>query len=468
MKKAGVIPVLFLTALISLAVMMVYELTRQLLRPDVSILESHSITIVVVSVFITGLVYFAVRDRKKRLAGVVKTMQQRAELERQIRKAEAKKDLVLNSISEVVTYQDTDLHILWANQAAVEAAHTPVEEIIGQTCREIFKHSPDRCITCPVRRALRNRRTEEGEIHLDDGGCWLVRANVIHNGDDETVRGVVTVASDITALHTVREERRRFEVKMLQAQKIESLGVLAGGIAHDFNNLLVGILGNADLALSELNRGASPRKTVEYIKQSSLRAAELTNQMLAFSGKGSFIVKLLNLNDLIGNMNRLLNMSLYSKTKICFEPDENLPEIEGDEMQLRQVVMNLVVNAAEAIGKKTGEIHMRTFQERFSRDDLDTPHAGDPVSPGEYLVLEVTDTGCGMDDQTREKLFDPFFTTKFPGRGLGLAAVLGIVRGHGGAIFVTSKPGAGSTFRVLLPFEAPAEAFRPGTAPVSG
>ncbi len=460
MKKAGIKPVLLLTAAFSLVAMTVYELAKQFLLPDVSIWESHAITIFVVSGFITGMVYFVIRDRQERLTSVVKTMQQRAELERRLRTAEAKKDMVLNSISEMVVYQDTDLRILWANRSATGVVNTSLDEVVGMTCRELFGHPAERCATCPMHLALQNRQTEEGEVRLENGKTLLVRANVVRD-DDEIVKGVVTVASDITAMKTAVEERRQIEFKMLQAQKLESLGVLAGGIAHDFNNLLVGILGNADLALSELERQVSPRQTIENIKDASLRAADLTNQMLAFSGKGSFIVKPLRLNDLILNMNRLLKTALSPKTKIHFELGDNICQVEGDEMQLRQVVMNLVVNAAEAITKFPGEIRLRTSQVYITQDDLEESYVGEPMFPGEYLVLEVSDTGCGMDEETREKLFDPFFTTKFPGRGLGLAAVLGIVRGHGGAIFVRSKPGAGSTFRILLPFHAPAEAFRP-------
>jgi two-component system cell cycle sensor histidine kinase/response regulator CckA len=463
MKKTGVIPVLLITAVLSLAVMTVYEMTKQLLWPNVSIWESHIITILVVSVFITGLVFFTVRGRQKRLTEIVQTMRQQAELERRLRKAEAEKDLVLNSISEIVAYQDTELRVLWANQAAADLVQKPLNEVMGLSCKEIFAHSPEQCAVCPVQRALQSGRTEEGNIQFDNGRTWLVRAHAVRNNGD-AIKGIVTVASDITAMQAAREEHRQFEIKMFQAQKLESLGVLAGGIAHDFNNLLVGILGNADLAMSELDRDVSPRKTLESIKQSSLRAADLTNQMLAFSGKGSFLVKPLHLNDLIVNMTHLLESALSAGTKIRFDLGENLPEIEGDEMQLRQVVMNLVVNAVESIDRYPGEIHLRTYSQCFSRNDLDAPHAGDPVSPGEYFVLEVSDTGCGMNDETREKLFDPFFTTKFQGRGLGLAAVLGIVRGHGGIIFVSSKPGKGSMFRVLLPFEAPPpRAFRPGS-----
>lgn len=466
MKKAGVVPVLLLTAAISLVAMTVYESTKQLLWPDISLWESHGITILTVSILITVLVYFAIRDRQKRLAGVVKTMQKRAELERRLRQAEAKKNLVLNSIAELVVYQDTDLRVVWANQAVASVLHKPVEEIIGLTCRDIFHTSCRQCDTCPTHLALQNGRTEEGEVTMDDGSTWLVRAHVVRC-DGEEIKGVVTVASNVTERRLAQERRRQLEMKLMQARKLESLGVLAGGVAHDFNNLLVGILGNADLALNELENGESPRTTIENIKHSSRRAADLTNQMLAFSGKGSFIVKPLNLNDLIWNMNRLLKTSLNPNTRIRFELGDHLPDIEGDEMQLRQVVMNLVVNAVEAIGDPPGEIRVRTFRETFSREELDTPHVGDPVSPGKYLVLEVSDTGCGMDAETREKLFDPFFTTKFPGRGLGLAAVLGIVRGHGGVIFVTSRPGEGSTFRILLPFEASPETLRPKRTPTS-
>lgn len=455
MKKVGVFPVLLLTATVSLVGMTVYELLKQLLWPDISVWESHLITILAVSCFITAMVYFVLRDRQRRMDGLTRTLQQRAEAERHIRKVEAEKDLVLNSISDIVTYQDPAMHILWANQAAVRIAGIPQEKMIGLTCQEAYSHSPEYCTACPVRLALQNRREEEGEVRLRDGKVWLVRAHVVRNGGEE-IRGVVTVASDITALQAAQEERSRMDRKRLHEQRLESLAVLAGGIAHDFNNLLVGILGNADLALNELDRGISTRRTVENIKQASLRAADLTNQMLAFSGKGSFLVKPLKLNDLLLGMTPRLEAALSPRTKLRFELSEHLPAIEGDETQLRQVIMNLVVNASESILNPPGEITVRTGREHVSRDRLREADVGDNLPSGHYLVLEVSDNGCGMDEQTRSRLFEPFFTTKFPGRGLGLSAVMGIVRGHGGAIFVSSRLGEGSTFRVLLPFKTSA------------
>jgi len=255
-------------------------------------------------------------------------------------------------------------------------------------------------------------------------------------------------------------ERKRFEdhhqilqSQLLHVQKLESLGVLAGGIAHDFNNLLTGILGNADLATLLLKSGSPDRidRHLEEIKTAAKRSAELTNQMLAYAGRGSFAVKRLDLNRLVKEMISLLSVSISKKAQIHLDLALQLSDFDGDATQIRQVVMNLVSNASDALGDKPGHIHVRTGVREAHRTDLDDFYLAEQLPEGLYLFLEVEDDGCGMTEETLNLLFDPFFSTKKSGRGLGLAALLGIVRGHYGAAKVKSVLGEGSTFTILLP-----------------
>jgi len=227
--------------------------------------------------------------------------------------------------------------------------------------------------------------------------------------------------------------------------------VLAGGIAHDFNNLLVAILGNADLALLDLSPVSPARPMIEDVKMAAIRASELTNQMLAYSGKGRFVVEALDLNELVEEMSHLLRVSISGKTVLNLHLADNLPAVQADASQMRQIVMNLITNAADAVGEKSGVVSISTGAMEASRDYLSETYVNENLPEGYYVYLEVSDTGCGMDEETRAKLFDPFFTTKFAGRGLGMAAVLGIVRAHSGAVKVYSERGKGSTLKVLLP-----------------
>ena len=268
---------------------------------------------------------------------------------------------------------------------------------------------------------------------------------------------VVAVYDDITANKKAEEQRLGLERQVQHAQKLESLGVLAGGIAHDFNNLLMVILGNADLAMDELSPHAPARENIREVEKAAKRAAELSKQMLAYSGKGRFVVEPINLNEFVEEMGHLLEVSISKKAVLKYNFADNLPTVDGDATQIRQIIMNLITNASEAIGDTSGVIALSTSAMDCDRAYLDNVHeilrAGldEPLSEGIYTCLEVADTGCGMDSKTIEKIFDPFFTTKFTGRGLGMAAVLGIVRGHGGAIKIYSEPGKGTTFKVLFP-----------------
>jgi two-component system, cell cycle sensor histidine kinase and response regulator CckA len=256
---------------------------------------------------------------------------------------------------------------------------------------------------------------------------------------------------DITERKRAEEQRLALERKLLETQKLESIGVLAGGIAHDFNNLLVGILGNADLALLELLPNSPTHTRVAQIATTARRTADLTQQMLAYAGKGRFVIGRIDLNALISETAQLLGASVTKHVDLRYQLAPDMPLIEGDATQLRQVVMNLIINASEAIGDQPGVIDVRTGPRQASAIELGVIYRTTDMDADDYVLLEVADSGSGMDAATLAKIFDPFFTTKFTGRGLGLAAVQGIVRSHGGALAVRSAPGEGTTFSILLP-----------------
>jgi signal transduction histidine kinase/CheY-like chemotaxis protein len=307
----------------------------------------------------------------------------------------------------------------------------------------------------PMHRALReNHVTENFEETLErpDGSQLILLTNAVPLQDEHgQPRGCVATFQDITLLVEMEQRRREMDRKLQDTQKLESLGVLAGGIAHDFNNLLTGILGNASLARLELPGHSSMQPHLEQIEAAAHRAADLCQQMLAYSGKGRFVVQQLDLNELIRHTTHLLTISISKKCVLHFNLAPTLPSITADATQLRQIIMNLVINASEAIGERSGVIALSSGITRVDADYLATMLHPAELVPGEYVFLEVSDNGSGMDAATLKKIFDPFFTTKFTGRGLGLAAVLGIVRGHKGALKVYSEVGRGTTFKLFLP-----------------
>jgi PAS domain S-box-containing protein len=288
----------------------------------------------------------------------------------------------------------------------------------------------------------------------------LVLTAPIRMGEETLLHAIV---HDITDLKKAEADLRHMEDQVRHTQKLESLGVLAGGIAHDFNNLLMAILGNADLAREELPVGTKARANVLEIEKAARRAAELCRQMLAYSGRGSFTVEDVVLTDIVEEMTHILEVSISKKVRFQYDLDRNLPAIRADATQLRQVVMNLITNASEAIGDRTGLISLTTGIRHCDEAFLAEALLGEAAVPGNYVFLQVSDTGCGMSSQTLLQIFEPFFTTKFTGRGLGLSATLGIVRGHQGVIYVQSEANRGSSFQVLFP--ATSAAPRPSAAP---
>jgi len=259
---------------------------------------------------------------------------------------------------------------------------------------------------------------------------------------------LVGVIRDIT-------ERNELDAKLRESAKLESLGVLAGGIAHDFNNLLTGILGNISLTLETLSETDPARETLENAIEASERAANLTKQLLAYAGKGRFVVERTDISALVREISTLIRSLIPRHVNLRLDLQEPLPQVDADVAQMQQLIMNLVINAAEAVPEsRQGAVLVTTRSQEADAQYLAA--LGTTIPPGQYVVISVLDNGVGMDEATLARIFDPFFTTKFTGRGLGLAAVGGIVRGHNGAMKVFSSPGQGTTFRVLLPVSAAA------------
>ncbi len=249
------------------------------------------------------------------------------------------------------------------------------------------------------------------------------------------------------------ESRKRLEEQVRQAQKLESLGVLTGGIAHDFNNLLMGILGNAELAEDEAQT-SSVNEALENIQSGAKQAADLCRQMLAYAGHGRIVIQSVDINNVLRTLADLLKTSISKKAELTLQLGDDLPPVRADVSQIRQVVMNLITNAAEAVGDAEGRITVRTSKKHCTREFLARTYLSEDLDEGDFVVLDIIDTGPGMDSETLERIFDPFFTTKFTGRGLGLAAVLGIVRSHGAALDVYSNSGQGTRFTLYLPAES--------------
>ena len=325
-------------------------------------------------------------------------------------------------------------------------------------------------------RAQNEVRNLETHFRTPSGEERWVQIDAYVTRDDAGGEPVLQVIGrDITALKKAEqalrhseEERARFEHQMLQTQKMESLGVLAGGIAHDFNNLLMTVLGNAEMAALELPPNSPVCANLDEIKSASLRAADLCKQMLAYSGRGRFVVEPLDLSGLVREMTHMLKVSVSKKVRLSLRLADGLPPIDGDAEQLRQAVVNLVTNASEAIGDAGGAVLVSTGLLECDGEAAGRDCIGGAPPAGRYVFLRVEDTGCGMNAETQAKIFEPFFSTKFTGRGLGLAAVLGIARGHRGSVSVESAPGQGSAFRLLLPVSARTALAPPPPASAAG
>lgn len=379
---------------------------------------------------------------------------------KQAEKNMALMNFALDNIHEAVYLVDESSRLNYVNEESCHALGYSREEFATMSIPEIApEFQPE--VWPEHWQKLKNQGVlnfESWHRHKDGRTFPVeVTANYFEYGDTGYN---LALARDITERRRTEEEHLDLEKQILHTQKLESLGVLAGGIAHDFNNILTTIVGNAELALRRLRNESPALENLRRIEQAAARAADLAKQMLAYSGKGKFVVENIDLNILLEEMLHLLDVSISKKSVLRLNPCNPLPAVEADATQLRQVIMNLVINASEAIGDKSGVIAVTTGCMDCDRSYLKDVWLDENLTDGLYVYLEVSDTGCGMDKETLTKLFDPFFSTKFTGRGLGMSAVLGIVRGHKGAIKVYSEPGKGTTFKILLPASGrPAEIF---------
>ena len=357
---------------------------------------------------------------------------------------------------ELVNMSSLDGQMIFLNTAGMQMLGIEADQIDRTNIMDVIPEHLVDLVTNELLPSLMKGGTWKGELqytNLKTGELRDVHAVTYVVPDIATGAPLflANVSMDITELKQAERERRALETQVQHVQKLESLGVLAGGIAHDFNNLLTGILGNADLALHVLP-GQSPAELhLRRLHVAARRAADLCRQMLAYSGRGSLLVAPLSLNDVVHEMTHMLDVSVSKKASLSFELGDELPAVKADASQVGQVVMNLLTNASEAIGDQVGVITVRTGVMSPTAADLSENCTELPLEESRYAFLEVRDTGCGMAPEVVERMFDPFYTTKFTGRGLGLAAVLGIVRGHRGGIKVNSTPGRGTTVKVLFP-----------------
>jgi PAS domain S-box-containing protein len=341
---------------------------------------------------------------------------------------------------------DAEAHTVFVNPAMAAMLEYTEEEMIG---KHLFEFMDERG------RELSERNLGRREKGIDEQHDFefmtksgrrvttTMEASPLFDADG-LYTGSLAGVMDIT-------ERRRFEQEMGHTQKLESLGVLAGGIAHDFNNLLQAVVGNAELALTDLHDGPLARESLLEIQRAASRATDLCRQMLAYAGRTHFQIEQVDLARLVRDMSEILQVGMSKKARLEVDLASDLPLFEADPSQLSQVILNLITNASEALEGKDGTVRVTARLEDLDRAKLKKNFPLTKLIPGFYVVLSVEDTGSGMAPETLSNIFDPFYTTKFAGRGLGLAAVQGIVQGHGGAIAVDSIQGKGTTFRLALP-----------------
>ncbi len=382
---------------------------------------------------------------------IARDITERKRSEALVRDSEAKLRAYVESASQGIVTVDREGRIETVNAKAedifgynrAELAGRPLEMLIPESHRAAHAQHRSKYFASPRSRPMGHGLDLSGL--RKDGTRFPVEIALSYISSDEAEAAIAFI-NDIT-------ERKRLEEQFRETQKLESLGVLAGGVAHDFNNLLTGIIGNASLAAEELSPNHPARDPLQRALEASERAADLIRQLLAYAGKGKYVVEPVSISSLIRSTGALIQSSIPRTVELRLELADNLPPVEADATQIRQLVMNLVINGAEAVGEnRTGTVIVTTGVRDLDFDDPQNGIGlGRELIPGRYVTIEVRDDGCGMDSAVLGRIFEPFFTTKFTGRGLGLSAAQGIVRSHKGGLRVESAPGNGTTFLIFLP-----------------
>ena len=360
--------------------------------------------------------------------------------------SDARFSVLMSNAQAIIFMMDREGTFILSEGKGLAALGLAPGQVVGTSARDMYAAYPD--VIEGIDEALRGR-THHATVEVQDTFFDVFFSPCA--GPDGQTDGAIGVAIDVSARVRTDEERRRLALQVQQAQKLESLGLLAGGIAHDFNNLLVTILGGAEMLQRELAAGDARLRRAERIAHAANQAAALCRQLLAYAGRTSSEIQPLDLNHVVGELLPLLEIAVAKGVSLRFVPSPGLPTIEADSTQIGQVAMNLVCNASEALDGKGGNVELRTGLRRIANEDLVDHHLGAERAAGQYVYLEVCDDGAGMDATTAARLFEPFFTTKFTGRGLGMTTVRGIAQAHHGLLRVDSKPGKGTTISVLFP-----------------
>ncbi len=396
------------------------------------------------------------RDEKGNIIGVLGTYSDITD----IKKAQdilTHNEQLLNGLMQTVPFGVVfikDRVIEWCNDRMCQIFGYSNEEIVGNMTRMFYETDEEfERVGRDLYGGLIGYKTNwiETRWRAKSGEYIDVRISATLRSPNHSEEGIVAGIIDIREQKQLEQEQEQIRERMYQVQRIQSLEALAGGVAHDFNNILMAMIGSAELANHELPMVSPAREYLNNIIIAGKKGAELAQQMLSYARKKSFATKKVNVNKMIEEMVQILKSSISKKVVLKLDLSEELPFVEGDATQLSQVIMNLVINANEAIGNKSGIIIVRTSASFCDSKYLNTVFLPDELKEGLYVILEVVDTGCGMDEETRRHIFEPFYTTKFTGRGLGLASVFGIVRSHQGGIKVYSEKGRGTAFKIFFP-----------------
>lgn len=364
----------------------------------------------------------------------------------------AKKDWerTFDAVPDLIAIIDNNHTITRINRAMAERCGLAADQIVGRKCYELVHGLQNVACCCPTIEMLQDGLVHSSEVEEKYlNGIFDVTVSPIV-GDDGTVTSYVHIMRDITERKNAEEERQNLLLQLHQAQKLESLGVLSGGIAHDFNNILTIILGNCYVLKENIASEEERKIYLQMIESAGNRAADLCRQMLAYAGNSPLLMHEFNLWLLVNENVKLLTAAFNKNVTIRLDMNSSISMIVGDSSQIQQVIMNLVINANEAIGDNKGTINIVLKKVKIQEIQNEIDYFGSLILPGIYACLEVSDSGCGMSEETQRRIFEPFYTTKFTGRGLGMSAILGIIKAHNGALKLTSSAGIGTTFKVYL------------------
>lgn len=397
-----------------------------------------------------------VANRTKELSEAIAKLQKEIidhnNIKKDIQKSEARFRAIFERSTVGKSLTELNGTLLHVNKAFADMLGYTIEEIQQLDVAQIT-HPDDvaksyECIRTLMEGEQATYRLEKRYIHKSGTIVWADVSTTMLYDEQGAPLHLITSILDITQSKRAEEAKLQLEKQFLHAQKLESLGVLAGGIAHDFNNILTVIICNCSLLQQ---RPLMALEILPEIEIAAQRAADLCRQMLIYAGKAQPVPTKIDMKTLVGEMVSMLKAIIKENVVIAPDYSSDIPAIIADASQIRQVIMNLIINASEAIGEKQGEIFVSLVNRFIQPEQAETDHLGKIIPTGQYICIQITDSGCGMDEETRLRIFEPFYTTKFTGRGLGMSAVLGIITAHKGALQFTSQPGQGSTFKVYLP-----------------